>query len=562
MDLETYLNEIFGDKPVPQTEVPGDEIHMSDYFDVYASGISVFVDFNEHNPTARICREPIKDYLRNQKKNYINVLKNGIITGDIELIYHLKDQFTLPHAKSVLGYCIGNGHADMVQLMIDWGVELNEKKFINGLLVAVSRGHIEMLQLAREKGLLELCGKLDLVTRSRDSKTIIWFIQNEIFNLDYFNRGVWNHSIEKGNMNIMQCIVKSGFNPNLQRSLENAIYWRQLEIVKYLVDLGACLDHSLHKELLVRPHLPIIKYFIESGSDLSDIANKLCLHSIDYDNFDDLRYYLNQWPEDLRPNLLETAIDNNQLEIIKLLIEEFQIPLPDIWHDHKKYSAEIIRYFLTIKPPDDLNIILSQSHISDELFQLFLELNLNIDDQAQHLLDVCRADYSVVSYLLTHHPGLDTHCILSRSIMYDKYETVRYLVELGAIPSREDMDRAFDRGSLETITFLLNKFSSSFTEQEIEHYSLDAVYRGDLALFSQFEIFRNESALICAIKQNKLDLVKYLANNLKSQLALETAVVKRGNGSMVQLLLEQEVGVIDQDILQIAREYGNEYLFD
>ncbi len=163
--------------------------------------------------------------------------------------------------------------------------------------------------------------------------------------------------VKEGSMKGISVMLSKGANINVTRTLQRAKYIRYLEVVKYLVDLGAPI-HALNSAMIISSsygNLPVVKYLTEKGANIHD------------GNDDALRW----------------ASENGHLEVVKYLVERGANVHAD--YDWALRSAsregylEVVRYLVEngadVHARDDYALRLASQNIHLEVVKYLKSLN-------------------------------------------------------------------------------------------------------------------------------------------------------------------------------------------
>lgn len=248
-----------------------------------------------------------------------------------------------------------NGNINILNILLDNGVDINPKVKIHPIIGAIKNSHLKMIQHVLSKGAIinsdgsNICLYFAIIVENEQIveellKTKQFDINSEI-KVPFESESTYalHLSAERGSVNILKCLISYGANLNLTRpngatALCKACQSDQVEVVKFLIDSGADVRISLNDgtsplHYAASHSSEIFEILLNHNADVNCITNfsglegATPLHiSADYNHFKWVKLLISKGADinakmhDGR-NALILACKAGQSQIIKVLID-------------------------------------------------------------------------------------------------------------------------------------------------------------------------------------------------------------------------------------------------
>ena len=360
--------------------------------------------------------------------------------GDLETVEKLLSQNVNVNEMdetetTALGWAAHNGHLDVVKRLIPLSSDTN---FALYLSAREEQNRVVNYVLSKEAGIYSKSVR-ELFRACYDGDI-------ETFR-NLLSRG-YNKEIlimllcmasSRGYLEMVKFLVgmKVNFHLNNERALEWAASQGKLEVVRYLIDLGADIRYGLIITSCKCGHLNVAKYLVNSGADI---------------------HVLNEAP-------LKWACEKGYLEIVKFLISRGATIKDSLSHASMGGHVDIIKYLLEkgadlhYGDEEALRFAAHEGHF--EVVKFLIEAGANIHARDDSSLTEASAEghFEVVKYLVS--VGADIHIDNDYALRWAKnLEVVKHLVEAGAdIHAHDDfaLKLSFEKGNLDIVRFLISK---------------------------------------------------------------------------------------------------------
>ncbi|AGC01669.1 ankyrin repeat protein [Acanthamoeba polyphaga moumouvirus] len=373
-----------------------------------------------------------------------------------------------------------------------------------------------------------MCGYTDL------GINIINFMKryDEDFNIDYSS--LLEYTCCGGSIILLKEILKI-FNPNqknLNRCLIFAIEYSQIDIIHYLIDLGASLnDSNEYIQNVCSSHGNIMgtgnkyqtfKFLIDNGVDITYNNNAAISLAVQHKNFDIVKLLLDKGvdPSCHDNYVLKYAVYHDNIEIVKKLIQMEVDPFP-------------LQDFL-------LNICSQQNCFTT--LKYLLELGLEVKDQTIIYRTIERNHKDCFKILIQNINYLDYDEILKLCIKYNCLQFIIILFKIyhDIIVTEEILIFAYQDKSFDILEFLLNR---PIHYDSLELIICQAVLKNQLSLSQDLiscnNLMNNLHLLHFIINKGDTELIKYLMeNNYDKNYNSWALIFSLKNYEITQFLLE------------------------
>ena len=420
--------------------------------------------------------------IKNRKKEKFennDSLINCIRNNNIELLIFLINNNNKINKKYkiIIKYLINTNNIETIKLLLDID-NINSINNFKILKVCSKYGLIEIFNYLIEKGIkLNLYPKILLFASKYSYIEIIKLLINNIESKEYYND-----------------------------ALINAIKPNNLEIIKYLIEKGADINYDSSKILMKAIKLSdnnIIKYLIDNGGNIKANNNYILKYCCKY-NKCDLFNYFNYYDIDDYLNMMIIAVDNNNIDILKLLINN---------SNNKINNYEIIDYYLL------LNKAIKYNNIN--IIKILIEyIDINSENAIQLLFELVYNNKNIEIIKLILEKGIIITNIyknlLFNSIKNNNIELFDYLfLKYGDFNSYNIILFLINNNKKDILEYILNKKITIIDEENlilittIRYLNLDII---KLLYKYKYKIHNNNNnnILLIAFKLNNLEIFKYL----------------------------------------------------
>jgi ankyrin repeat protein len=246
-------------------------------------------------------------------------------------IYYAKD-LTNDIYSIALKCASHNGYLDVVKYLVEEkNASVSHKD--NAAIKAASRcGHLEVFKYLREKGADDSAGDSTPILNAykyghlhlvkyfiQELKIILADAMNVACRCGYLKIVKYLVSCKNENPNDFSINLGCGYDTS---SLETAIVYGKLKIVKYLVKIGIDIKQIIEKNCIetISTYFHMIKYLVDQGAKLGQVKTIL-LNICRNGKIEQLKYLVKKGA-DIKAHIilcLNTAINSNNLEVAKYL---------------------------------------------------------------------------------------------------------------------------------------------------------------------------------------------------------------------------------------------------
>nr|AEX63178.1 putative ankyrin repeat protein [Moumouvirus Monve] len=441
----------------------------------------------------------------------------------IDLVKYLHSHNVTPIIK--MGYPDGlylasvNNHSDVVKYLLDnndyfkfdigaiyhYLCSRNNFKMVNIIHnYYVSNNTLSDHELERIRSNLIwscMCGFTDL------GVNIINFMKkyDKNFNIDYVS--LLEYICYGGSLILLKEILKI-FNPdqkNLNRCLTFAIDNSQIEIIHFLIDLGATLnDPNKYIKIVCSNHKNMtgsgnkyetFKFLIDNDIDITYNNNVAILLAVEHKNFDIVKLLLDKGVD-------PSCHDNYVLKFV-------------VYHDNIEIVKKIIQMEIDPFPIQDLLLNICSEHNCLTTLKYLLELGLRDSDHSAIYRTIERNHEDCFKILIQNTNYIDCDEILKLCIKYNRLQITTILFELyNDIKISEDiLIFAYQNKSFDILEFLLDR----------------STYYDSLELIIWQAVLKNQLIL-------SQDLIS--CNNLMNDLHLLHFIINKGDKKLIKYLVE------------------------
>ena len=308
------------------------------------------------------------------------------------------------------------------------------------------------------------------------NNNLVDFLLDNKINLQ--NNELLNTASKVGNLKIVKLIIEEKTQPEKNLALIKASKNGHLEIVKFLIDNDANIHTENDEALFVaveNDHLDIVKFLIDNGIDIlnnTTILNKI----LNNKNLDIFNYLLDKGAI-ITDQLLFHAILDEKIDIVKLLIDKFNIKLKD----------------------KDILLICYNNDI--KLLKYLIEKGLDIyyDNNSLLLKSSVLGKFNIVKFLIENGVSIKTnkYKVILNACKSHNLNLLKYLI------NNIKVDLSIDEEYLqqilnESLTEVLKTKDKKFIKYLLENTNADINSK------------ENIDELIKVSRFNKLEKVKYL----------------------------------------------------
>jgi hypothetical protein len=322
-----------------------------------------------------------------------------------------------------------------------------------------------------------------------------------------------------------------------------------------------------------------VKKYIKYYDDKSYFLNRL----LEYHNVKDLKYvkllikngakvsYLENY------NIIKWASSQGKLDIIKFLMNddnELIISNTALLEASKNNHINIIKYIIEEKNTFGLDyqfaLLYACKNKNNDIF-FYLCKNYVIEDQLENILIYYSYNfdnYEIFKYFYNNYPSYDWNaCFLDLCRLY-KYKFIKYLIKKGFdIHYKDDIILTYDICS-ENYNFFIYLLNHGI--KFIENYHLflyNSCKTGNIELLNyiisnNLDIHvENENAMIIAVSDNQIEIVKILIEN-DFDVNKKELLKMICNQNLIHIfnLFVNNGMIIDSFLFNYACENGNEYI--
>jgi len=292
------------------------------------------------------------------------------------------------------------------------------------------------------------------------------------------NDKLLNIASKVGNLKIVKLIIEAKTQLEKDSALIEASKNGHLEIVKFLIDNGANIhieDDEALFEAVEDDHLDVVKFLIDNGIDI--LNNKTILNKIlNNKNLDIFNYLLDKGAV-ITNELLSHAILSEKIDIVKLLIDKFNIK------------------------PKDKDILLVCYNNDTKLLKYLIEKGLDIyyDNNSLLLKSSVLGKFNIVKFLIENNVSIKTnkYKVILNACKSHNLNLLKYLINNIKVDSSIDeeyLQQIFN----ESLTEVLKTKDNKFIKYLLENTNADINSK------------ENIEELIKVSRFNKLEKVKYL----------------------------------------------------
>lgn len=192
---------------------------------------------------------------------------------------------------SMLLYSCTYGFSKFAQFLLDNGMKITHEVFEE----AVRYGHLKIVKRFTSEG-----------WKARDETLII--------------------AANRGHLNIIKYLLHRGADVNTRdgKPLEEAAYYRELEVVEYLVKSGAKINDKVLQKCIYKKDKWLINYLIRNGANIRIHDDLLLKYAVEEDDLELVKYAIEKGADihSRNENALLQSIENGYFEMVKYLIEK------------------------------------------------------------------------------------------------------------------------------------------------------------------------------------------------------------------------------------------------
>lgn len=202
----------------------------------------------------------------------------------------------------------------LVKKLIELGAPSDE------CMVRASKlGYIEIAKYTIEQGATDFVEAIALAimyNRLEIVKFLFDLVEN--FNeIDPEELGIFE-AAEQGNKEVIEFLISKGYEKHNNSILNSAAYGGQLELVKFMVNLGTPISNISIENSIIDGDLNLVKYFVEQGKNdfnfILDVSTK-------NKNIEIMKYAIAQGANNVNDVLWNTVNDSIKIkEVLNLLI--------------------------------------------------------------------------------------------------------------------------------------------------------------------------------------------------------------------------------------------------
>jgi len=512
---------------------------------------------------------PIIQLLLDHGANFDNKLKDSVLNNNVDddsisLIKLLMDHDIITNTETLLKNAIDENSLPMFKLLIDHGIITNPESILR---YAIEYGEVEFVEYLARYNINYFTNDIIREIIFKNKIDLIKMLIPGHLAVNRENENDLIYAIESENKKIIQYLVDCGedinkcYGENQSKCVPImiAIKNENINMIKYLIEIGAIVNQKSKDNgealIMKSKNINIINYLNEKGVEITK------------SNDDDTNYIIKLYINDTINNDTPMEIKNNDLSnlnnskesLIKTLYknkpinkltenEQYELLFKSVQDENINIVKELIEEYDVdineISDNGDTSLIYSVKNENMEMIEFLIENGANPnqeDDFGRTPISyaVEKENLLILKYLIDHGAEFDitSNKILLFAIKLGNLEIMQYLIDAGV-----DINKCSNHGTTPLI-FTIEQGNDELVEFLIDN-GADANERD----------YYGHTPLIKSIVIGNVTLVNYLlehganinemdeSNNLPLIIA-----IKNKNEEIVKILIENGVNINESD---------------